>query len=117
MTYAALGNYSLAGTMLASTGAILWAIRTARLDQPKAIKTARLMTHAVTGLLTVASLILFKAILSNDFALDYVAGHSDRALPFGYKIAAFWAGHEGSLLLWACLTAIVGSITIILAPL
>ena len=113
MTYAALGNYSLAGTMLASIGAILFAIRAGKSDRPSTLRTARRLVHVTTLLLTVSSAILLAAILGNDFSLDYVAGHSEKALPIAYKIAAFWAGHEGSLLLWVWLTAVVASITVL----
>lgn len=49
---------------------------------------------------TFASLILFTAFLTNDFSFQYVASHSTTEMGTFYKIAAFWAGHEGSLLLW-----------------
>jgi len=49
---------------------------------------------------TFASLILFIALLSDDFSFYYVVMHSTTEMSVFYKIAAFWAGHEGSLLLW-----------------
>ncbi|MCK4275626.1 MAG: cytochrome c biogenesis protein CcsA, partial [Phycisphaerae bacterium] len=33
------------------------------------------------------------------------------ALPWGYKLAAFWAGRSGSLLLWGWMVAVMASIT------
>ena len=45
------------------------------------------------GLLTIA-------FLQDDFSVLYVASNSNTALPIGYKFAAVWGGHEGSLLLW-----------------
>ncbi|WP_019894200.1 heme lyase CcmF/NrfE family subunit [Hydrogenovibrio halophilus] len=47
--------------------------------------------------------LLIWAFLSDDFRLAYVARHSALTLPFYYKIAAVWGGHEGSLLLWVWL--------------
>ncbi|TCP07156.1 heme lyase CcmF/NrfE family subunit [Caldimonas thermodepolymerans] len=35
-----------------------------------------------------------------DPSVAYVARHADAMLPTGYRIAAAWAGHEGSMLLW-----------------
>ena len=35
--------------------------------------------------------------------MEYVAAHSNRALPAYYKFAALWAGQEGSLLWWSFL--------------
>jgi len=39
--------------------------------------------------------------MTNDFRLAAVAGHSNRALPWYYKITALWSGQEGSLLFWS----------------
>ncbi|HWI82728.1 heme lyase CcmF/NrfE family subunit [Ramlibacter sp.] len=41
----------------------------------------------------------------NDFSVAYVAGHSNSLLPAGYRLAAVWGGHEGSLLLWLFMLA------------
>src|SRR4051795_4036588 len=48
----------------------------------------------------VAAVVLWIALARDDFSLTYVSEHTSRALPFGYKLAAFWGGQEGSLLLW-----------------
>jgi cytochrome c-type biogenesis protein CcmF len=48
----------------------------------------------------VAAIVLWVALARDDFSNTYVAEHTSRALPFGYKLAAFWGGQEGSLLLW-----------------
>jgi cytochrome c-type biogenesis protein CcmF len=48
----------------------------------------------------VAAIVLWTALARDDFSLTYVSQHTSRALPFGYKLAAFWGGQEGSLLLW-----------------
>ncbi|MDH4173413.1 MAG: heme lyase CcmF/NrfE family subunit [Betaproteobacteria bacterium] len=36
----------------------------------------------------------------NDFSVQYVASHSNSALPLAYRISGAWGGHEGSFLLW-----------------
>lgn len=43
---------------------------------------------------------LIYAFVHDDFTVQYVAQHSNSALPIGYKIAALWGAHEGSVLLW-----------------
>jgi cytochrome c-type biogenesis protein CcmF len=40
------------------------------------------------------------SFIDNDFSVLYVAQHSNSALPFMYRVAGVWGGHEGSLLLW-----------------
>jgi cytochrome c-type biogenesis protein CcmF len=53
-----------------------------------------------------AYLCLSTAFLTNDFSLIYVANNSHPTLPWFYRLAAVWGGHEGSLLLWVlCLNA------------
>src|SRR3546814_7371364 len=36
----------------------------------------------------------------SDFSVAYVAHNSNSQLPWFYRLAATWGGHEGSLLLW-----------------
>lgn len=47
------------------------------------------------------ALYLFYIILNNQFQFAYVFGYSSRDLSLVYKLSAFWAGQEGSFLLWA----------------
>lgn len=43
---------------------------------------------------------LVYAFEQNDFSVNYVASHSNSALPAMYRFTAVWGGHEGSMLLW-----------------
>lgn len=54
-------------------------------------------------LMMVSFLCLIMAFVMDDFTVKYVASHSNSLLPVGYKVAAVWGGHEGSVLLWAVL--------------
>jgi cytochrome c-type biogenesis protein CcmF len=110
-----LGDYCLALAVLGSGGAVLASIYAGRNKSLAALSGARWLIHLVTALLTIASGALILAILRNEFALEYVTRFSDRALPLEYKLSAFWAGHEGSLLLWSWMMAIAASIAVILA--
>lgn len=47
-----------------------------------------------------AIVLLGYAFVSDDFSILYVAEHSNTQLPTFFKMAAVWAGHEGSLLFW-----------------
>ena len=46
-----------------------------------------------------------RALLTNDFSLEFVAEHSARATPLLYKIATMWSALEGSILLWGLVLA------------
>ncbi len=52
------------------------------------LSTQQKMTFAIFGLLTLAMLLLVHSFLSDDFSVKYVAEHSNRALPFFYKLTA-----------------------------
>ena len=64
-------------------------------------------------LLGAALLLLGSCFGLDDFTLVYVAQHANSALPLGFKLAAVWGGHEGSMLffvfalgLWGALVAL-----------
>jgi len=114
MNIATLGNCCLALAVLGSGGAVLASICASRFKSQAALRNARWLIHLVTALLTIALGALVYAILNNEFALEYVAGHSNKALPLAYKLSAIWAGGEGSLLLWAWMIAGASSIAVIL---
>ena len=57
-------------------------------------------------LLTIASAWLFNLFITRNFQYEYVALYSSLDLPMLYTIAAFWAGSDGSLLLWAWLISL-----------
>ncbi|CAM4328175.1 heme lyase CcmF/NrfE family subunit [Comamonas aquatilis] len=51
-------------------------------------------------LCVLSSASLFWCFWQGDFSVLYVAANSHSDLPMAYKLAAFWGGHEGSMLLW-----------------
>ena len=59
-------------------------------------------------LVALAFVCLALAFVGNDFSVLYVAHATrTRALPLAYRIAAVWGGHEGSLLLWMLMLAVL----------
>ena len=67
---------------------------------PELVTSGRNAVYAVGALVLLASLLLWRALLTNEFQVDYIAGHSERALPTLFKISAHWGGQAGSLLFW-----------------
>jgi len=61
-----------------------------------------------TFAILLASATLLYLILTHDFKIHYVFSYSDRSLPFGYLLSTFWAGQEGSFLLWLLWGMLVG---------
>lgn len=66
----------------------------------------RLLLSLATAGTCGAVALLLAGLLRPDFSLAYVVGHVSRDLPTAYKVAALWAGQEGTLLLWALLLQI-----------
>jgi len=60
------------------------------------------------GATVVASAALLYLILTHQFQYAYVYQYSSRDLPLHYLIASFWAGQEGSFLLWILYTGLIG---------
>ena len=67
---------------------------------PELVASGRNAVYAVGALVLLASLLLWRGLLTNEFQVDYIAGHSERALPTLFKISAHWGGQAGSLLFW-----------------
>ncbi|MGE5230128.1 MAG: heme lyase CcmF/NrfE family subunit, partial [Deltaproteobacteria bacterium] len=53
---------------------------------------------------------------SHDFNIEYVAAYTSRNLPPYYIVSAFWAGQKGSLLFWAVVLSLFGSLAQTLTP-
>ena len=53
--------------------------------------------------------LLIRAFIVSDFSLSLVATNSHTLKPLMYKIAGTWGNHEGSLLLWTLVLAIMGA--------
>ena len=49
-------------------------------------------------------------ILQHRFEFNYIASYSSRDLPMSLLVTTFWAGQEGSFLLWVLFAAIIGLI-------
>lgn len=70
----------------------------------------RVCTPCVALCLLVATGILLRAFLCDDFSVAYVADHSNTKLDVIYKAAALWGSHEGSMLLWLLFMAMAAFI-------
>ena len=73
---------------------------------PLLIKSARQAGMATCSLIFLATFSLEYLFFTDNFSIAYVVAHSNRDLAPFYKIAALWAGQEGSLLFWSFLLSI-----------
>ncbi len=107
-----LGSLALTLAFLTAVGAVCAAVASARLNRPHLLTTAVRLLTGHFACLTVASFALLVLLGRSDFSVAYVASYTEHALPLGYKLSAFWAGQEGSILFWAW---VLGLITVIAA--
>ena len=105
-----LGEFSLwAAALVGLWGAVIsfsgrWQGR------PDLAATVTRSTHALFFCLVAASLALWRGLISHDFNIEYVAAYTSRNLPPYYIVSAFWAGQKGSLLFWAVVLSLFGSL-------
>lgn len=98
------GNFLLGGGLLAALA--MMSICLAQ-KNPSA-RALKIFSLTSAGFIFAASLLLWILIFENDFGVEYVAAYSSTKLPTLYKISAFWAGQQGSFLLWLLIHAIAG---------
>ena len=67
---------------------------------------------AVWALVVLASGLLVNALMTGDFRLSYVAGHSNKTMEWYYKFASWWGGQEGSLLFWCFILSTYSAIVV-----
>jgi cytochrome c-type biogenesis protein CcmF len=68
--------------------------------------------YATFAMVLLASIGLWTALLTKDFSLEYVAGHISASMPSVYIFTAFWSGQAGSMLFWALILSMYGTIAI-----
>ena len=68
--------------------------------------------YATFAMVLLASIGLWTALLTKDFSLEYVAGHISSTMPSVYIFTAFWSGQAGSMLFWALILSMYGTIAI-----
>ncbi|MGL5026494.1 MAG: heme lyase CcmF/NrfE family subunit [Shewanella oncorhynchi] len=66
--------------------------------------------YALFFTLLAALFSLIFSFITDDFSVAYVANHSNSQLALGYKIAAVWGSHEGSMLFWVFAIALWGAV-------
>lgn len=72
------------------------------------LKLGRAFYHATVVLVMVISAVLLYFILTHQFQYTYVWNYSSRELSLPLLISTFYAGQEGSFMLWELYTALIG---------
>ena len=96
-----LGHFVLVLALAAAIAQAFFGLAGPALGRQAWIEVTRPAVIAQFALVSLSLAALVYAFVQNDFSVEYVAANSNTALPVGYRIAAVWGAHEGSLLLWA----------------
>lgn len=100
------GNLLLGGGLAAALAAMIICFAQ-RIPSARLVKICAVTS---TSFICAASLLLWLLLFENDFSVEYVASYSSTTLPPLYKVSAFWAGQQGSFLLWLLIHAITGAV-------
>jgi cytochrome c-type biogenesis protein CcmF len=109
-----LGRYSLWVALFFSLAGVGFLGLGMRWDRTDLLRNGYYAIYGFFLATVIASAVLLQAFLKGDFGFAYVAENSDASLSYFYRIAGFWAGQQGSFLLWLLLLAIVAAIIALL---
>lgn len=101
------GNLSLSLALLCAFFSALFFL-TASKKNPQAAFWGKTTYYGFLLFTSFATIYLFILFLTHRFEFSYVYGYSSTDLGFFYLISSFWAGQEGTFLLWLFLGAILG---------
>src|SRR5213082_1484721 len=111
-----LGNLALWLALLVGVWGALAGFVGGRQARPDLAHSARRAVFAMCGALLVAVFALEWALFQHDFNVEYVAAYTSRNLPIFYTWSALYAGQKGSLLFWATVLSVFGSLALVLTP-
>ena len=105
-----IGNYAVALALAFCAYAIFGVFYGAKTGRRELVRSGERSVYATFAFVTLAVVALVTLLLKSDFSVEYVAGYSNRDLPFFYKIAALWGGQAGSLLFWSWILTMYGAL-------
>ena len=77
------------------------------------VHVGRRAFYSATAMIVLAGAVLEVALLTHDFTLAYVTEHTDLSTPTALVAAGFYGGQEGSLLYWALVLGVLGSVSLV----
>src|SRR3954447_3227236 len=111
-----LGQFALWAAFLLGLWCIVLSFSGRWQGRPDLSATIVRSVYAICGCLLVASVSLWKGLISHDFNMEYVWAYTSSTLPSAYIFSAFWAGQKGSLLFWAVVLSLFASVAQLLTP-
>jgi cytochrome c-type biogenesis protein CcmF len=102
-----VGRFALVCCLVFSLGTVALLALGVRRRRRDLMRAGYLAVYGLFFSVVVASSVLLAAFVGRDFSFAYVAENSDSSLSVFYRIAGFWAGQQGSFLLWLLLLSVI----------
>ena len=112
MTVATLGTITLLVLFAIALTTIALGMLGAHRRSARLVEASVQGTYAIAALAAFASSLIIYAFLADDFSIQYVHHTSDSAMPFFYKVTAFWGGLDGSMLFWVLLLSLFSAMAV-----
>jgi len=107
-----LGTFLLLASFVVGSYAAAACVAGARRGSRRLIESGIGASYFVAALLTLASVVMIHAFVTDDYTIKYVQHYSDSVQPFVYKLTSYWGGLDGSILFWVFLLSVFSSIAI-----
>lgn len=108
-----IGNIALILGIVISLYSLAANIIGIKRNDRKWLESARGGILSLAFVTSISAFLLFYILGTSQFQFKYVAAYTNNQLPLVYKLAAFWAGNAGSLLLWVFLLSIYAAVIVL----
>src|SRR5438270_3547307 len=104
-----LGYSILLAAFVICSYAVAVSVAGARRGSRRMVESGIGAFYLLTALMTVASALIVRAFVTNDYSIKYVQHYSDSVQPILYKLTSYWGGLDGSIMFWVFLLSVFGS--------
>ncbi len=101
-----IGKASIVVAFVTAIASAVGYLQYYRKKEESTLKLANTFNFLMFASVLFASALLMSQLLTHNFQLNYVYSYSSRSLPLKYLISTFWAGQEGTFLLWIIFSAV-----------
>ena len=102
-----LGYILILTTFVSTLGTALMGLLAGRTGREGFYRAARAGVFATAFLFTAAAAIMLYQLWVGDYSNKYVAAVTEHAMPWYYRLAAFWGSETGALLFWSWILSII----------
>ncbi|MGE5360961.1 MAG: cytochrome c-type biogenesis CcmF C-terminal domain-containing protein [Bacteroidales bacterium] len=109
---ASLGTFLLLASFVVCSYAAAVSVAGARRGSRRLVESGIGAFYLIAALLTLASVLMIHAFVTDNYAIKYVQHYSDSVQPFIYKLTSYWGGLDGSIMFWVFLLSVFGSVAV-----